>query len=120
VLVEIDPSMMAPPTGPLKKRWYREGEKKLDLFIWLNDAEEIVRSQLFFQDEVLDWNRENGIKTGILESIDGGFSNLSSSTFSYHDAANQDQILEMTQVLKDSEREDLPIIDKVLQLFKIS
>ena len=44
-------------------RWYHS-DPDTDLFIWMDDAKNIIKQQLVFRGQVVEWNCLDGMKTG--------------------------------------------------------
>ncbi len=93
-------------------RWFHSS-KDADLFIWLDNHQNIIKQQLTFFGQVVEWNVIEGVKTGLIVE-DETPSNIKSSEIVQFDQTPQKAPLEQARALlkfigslKDDERNSL-------------
>lgn len=55
-------------------RWYNstiECESGCDLMVWLDSENELIRFQFNISGQIVDWNRANGFRSGLIVEIEG-------------------------------------------------
>jgi hypothetical protein len=50
-------------------RWYHS-PRDCDLMVWLDSENELIRFQFNISGQVVDWNRANGFRTGVIVEIE--------------------------------------------------
>jgi len=104
---EINPVFMKETDN--NKSWFRDAENDCELFVWKNSAQKIVRFQLWHEDFLIEWNVENGFKSGRLDPEVGSFRNYQSPSYRYHHQFATKLIPEMEKMLfPDDATEPLP------------
>jgi len=63
---EIDNSLIQQEDPNLHAHWFRDSRRDRDLFVWKDDNRKIVRVQLSYNDIIVEWDKENGVRTGRL------------------------------------------------------
>lgn len=56
----------------ITSRWFRSG-RDVDLFIWLDAQKKVIKQQMSFCGQIVEWNILDGLKTGVVieeESLD--------------------------------------------------
>jgi hypothetical protein len=91
-------------------RWFHSS-KDADLFIWLDSRQNVIKQQLTFFGQVVEWNVIEGVKTGLIVE-DETPSNIKSSEIVHFDLTPQKAPLEQAKALlgfisalKDDERQ---------------
>jgi hypothetical protein len=65
-LREVSADVLPPSTDPnVISRWFHS-EKECDLFIWTDREANILKQQLSFFGQVVEWNIVEGLKTGLV------------------------------------------------------
>ena len=102
------------------KLWYRDAGQECDLFIWLNAAEEVTHFQLWQQNNLLEWDRQKGFKSGTLDEERGSFKNYQSPSYHYHRSFNNELALKMVGLLSNSlaEKEERNFLVKIIETLK--
>lgn len=62
-LKEVSVDVIHAPRQDITSRWFHSN-KDADLFIWLDSQQNIVKQQLSYYGQVVEWNVVEGIKTG--------------------------------------------------------
>lgn len=93
-------------------RWFHSS-KDADLFIWLDNRQNIIKQQLTFFGQVVEWNVIEGVKTGMVVE-DETPSKVKASEIVHFDLTPQKAPLEQAKALlgfmsalKDDERQSL-------------
>jgi hypothetical protein len=120
MFLEIDPKLMKTHEGSQKKRWFRDSEDGCDLFVWEDDQGEIKCFQFWYQDALVEWDRESGIKTGSIDNKSGAFVNLQSDIYQIDEDINL-EILDAVKDILNKKSEDNNILVSIKEtLYKIS
>lgn len=64
-LREVSSHLMKNDNSKLVGRWF-QGKNDIDLFIWVDEKKQIVKQQLTFFGQVVEWNAIEGNKTGVV------------------------------------------------------
>lgn len=64
-LKEVATDVLEGNRHSLITRWFHSA-KDVDLFIWVDDRQRIVKQQLSFFGQVVEWNVVEGLKTGLI------------------------------------------------------
>ena len=84
MFIEIDPKYIKNDDEHLNKRWFRDAKSGCDLLVWQNENGEIVKSQFWKDEALIEWNQGKGLKTGKIDPATGGFKNYQASFYRYH------------------------------------
>lgn len=66
-LHEINPRLVQQRDPNKTMRWF-QGSPGCDLFTWTNDADQLVKAQLFFSWKAVEWSVDTGLRTGQVQS----------------------------------------------------
>ncbi len=104
------------------KSWYRDVENECDLFIWLNTSDNLKHFQLWYKNNLLEWDRQKGLKSGSLDEETGSFKNYQSPSYHYHRSFNNELALKMIGFLGDSleANEERNILTKIIEMLRKS
>jgi hypothetical protein len=64
-LKEVSSDLLRVESRDLVGRWFHAAEE-VDLFIWTDEKKKIVKQQLTFLGQVVEWNVVEGTKTGVI------------------------------------------------------
>jgi hypothetical protein len=94
-------------------RWFHSN-KDADLYIWLDKGENILKQQLSFYGQIVEWNLIEGVKTGLIIEDENRNSGVSPSEVVQFDSRPQrpplEQAVELLKhmtALKEDERREL-------------
>lgn len=62
---EISSDFLQVEAENVVSRWFR-GHSNVDFFLWSDSGGNIIKQQLVFMDQVIEWNVAEGLKTGAL------------------------------------------------------
>ncbi len=85
------------------KSWYRDGDNECDLFLWQDETGRLKRFQFWRQNKLLEWDEQNGYKSGNLEIEHGSFKNYQSPSYYYHTEYNKSFAVEMMEFLEEQQ-----------------
>lgn len=103
-LEEISVELIKTESQKITSRWFHSN-KDVDLFVWMDESKNVLKQQLTFHGQVLEWNLVEGLKTGVImeeESADRR-SRLGSELIRYDEPlqrATQLQGLELLQFVE--------------------
>jgi len=87
---EINPDLIKQPAASSRKRWFRDAEIDCDLFLWQDEGGKLRRFQFWYQDALVEWNQDTGVRTGHVDAINGSFVHYQSKLFRLHHNMDQD------------------------------
>lgn len=64
-LKEVSSDLLRVESRDLVARWFH-GPAEIDLFLWTDESKKIVKQQLTFYGQVVEWNVTEGTKTGAI------------------------------------------------------
>lgn len=76
----------------IESRWYH-GSKDVDLFIWKDSNKKIIRQQMTFYGQLVEWSAHEGLRTGYIIE-DETSQMMSGSPLIHYDPAPQRQTLD--------------------------
>lgn len=109
---EVSVDVIRTESQDIVNRWYHSA-KDADLFVWMDSQQNIIKQQLSFYGQVIEWNVIEGVRTGcVLETEDPVFADKRrrSDIIQFDQkpqASSLSQALELLRnitVLKDDER----------------
>ncbi len=68
-LKEVAVDLIQTSSDDVVSRWYHS-EQSADLFTWVDKGENVIKQQLSFHGQVVEWNCLEGIKTGLIIEAD--------------------------------------------------
>jgi hypothetical protein len=98
---EINPDLIKQSADTSKKRWFRDAESECDLFLWQDQEGKLKRFQFWYQEAVVEWDRDTGIRTGHMDNLSGSFVHYQSRLFRLHRNLDQDIIQGVKELLQD-------------------
>ncbi|MCC6276418.1 MAG: hypothetical protein IT289_00730 [Oligoflexia bacterium] len=72
-LKEVSVDFIETEKAELMSRWFH-GEPGTDLYAWLDNRQNVIKQQLSFVGQVVEWNCLDGLKTGVVIESDLGVS----------------------------------------------
>ena len=120
MFLEIDPKLIKTHEGSQKKRWFRDSMDGCDLFIWENDQGQIKCFQFWYQDALVEWDSEKGIKTGSIDNKSGAFVNLQSDLYQIDENINLEILNAVKDILNKKSGDNNILISIKETLYKIS
>lgn len=79
---KIDPELLKDQEK--NKTWYRDAENNCDLFVWEDSGLTITKFQLWYEDFLLEWDRNSGLRSGRLDPEVGSFRSYQSPSYKYY------------------------------------
>lgn len=64
-LKEVSSDLLRVESRDIVGRWFHSPDE-IDLFIWIDESKTIVKQQLTFYGQVVEWNAIEGTKTGVI------------------------------------------------------
>ncbi len=64
-LREIDVSLIQTENEKVLSRWFH-GPDEADLFIWTDERNNVIKQQVTFCGQIVEWNVLDGIRTGVV------------------------------------------------------
>jgi hypothetical protein len=64
-LKEVSSDLLRVESQDIVGRWFHSPDE-IDLFIWVDETKTIVKQQLTFYGQVVEWNAVDGTKTGVI------------------------------------------------------
>jgi hypothetical protein len=114
---EIDPELIK-QSGPYsRKRWFRDAEAECDLFLWQDERNKLVRFQFRYQNALIEWDHQKGIRTGHIDVLSGSFVHYQSKLFRLHQNLDAEIIQGVQHLLNDQNdnlQDEMNSIRKVL------
>lgn len=112
-LKEVATDLMATPHKEIISRWFHSA-KDADLFIWMDINHNVIKQQLSFYGQVVEWNVVEGVKTGLIIEDESRVEGVNSSDVVRFDLKPQkapvEQALDLLNhitALKEEERQAL-------------
>lgn len=111
-LKEVATDLLSTTHQEVVSRWFHS-TKDADLYIWLDKSQNILKQQLSFYGQVVEWNIIEGVKTGLIIEDENRGSGMRASEIVQFDSHPQkpplDQAIEllthMTALNEDERRE---------------
>lgn len=100
MFVEIDKELLKQTDTNLEKRWFRDVDRECDLFTWQNEENKVVRFQFWMDESLLEWNTENGFKTGKLDQNTGAFRSYQAPLYRYHSNSDNEILNTVSHLIK--------------------
>ncbi len=85
------------------KSWYRDADNECDLFLWQDETGNLKRFQLWQKNRLLEWDEQNGYKSGNLDTEEGSFKSYQSPSYHYHPKFNIGFAIEMMEFFKEQQ-----------------
>lgn len=82
MFMQIDQNILKHPEQ--NNFWYRDAENGCDLFLWLDQHDQIQHFQLWHEEYLVEWDFRQGLKSGQLDPNEGSFHNLQARSYHYH------------------------------------
>ena len=120
MFLEIDPKLIKTYQDSQKRRWFRDSEDGCDLFIWEDDKGQIKCFQFWYQDALVEWDRESGVKTGSIDDKSGAFVNIQSDIYQMDQNINKEILHAVKDILNKKSGDDNILISIKDTLHKIS
>lgn len=54
----------------IKSRWFHSGQD-VDLFVWTDSKDQVIKQQMSFCGQIVEWNILDGLKTGVIVEQEG-------------------------------------------------
>lgn len=105
----------------IMSRWFQSGSD-VDLFIWMDDQKRVIKQQMSFCGQIIEWNIVDGLKTGVIveqetSETDKAGDPISSEVIRF-DSGPQAQAIRMAlEVLQNFDPEDAIERDGLLTNF---
>lgn len=99
--------MLRVESRDLVGRWFHSAEE-IDLFLWVDEKKKIVKQQLTFYGQVVEWNIVEGTKTGVIiedesHPMAGGQPMKAAETIHFDDQAHPQPIGLAMDVIRHAE-----------------
>jgi hypothetical protein len=125
-LKEVAVDLIHTTSEEVISRWYHSN-MSVDLFTWVDRAENVIKQQLSFHGQVVEWNCLEGIKTGVVIESDVGIDenfqkkegdeNLSSETIKFDDQPQNQSVVIALDILSYTVVEEV-ILNQLISNFK--
>ena len=106
------------------KTWYRDADNDCDLFVWENSGETITKFQLWYENFLLEWDIQSGLRSGRLDPEVGSFRSYQSPSYKYYQEFLFKPLNKILHFLQDTiitdrgESQNLEVINFVIQIVK--
>jgi hypothetical protein len=98
---EINPDLIKQSSYNSRKRWFRDAETECDLFLWQDEDRKLKRFQFWYQDALVEWDRDTGIRTGHVDAVSGSFVHYQSRLFRLHRNLDQEIISGVKELMQN-------------------
>jgi hypothetical protein len=112
-LKEVNVDIVRDNQHSVTSRWFHSA-KDADLFIWLDSKQNIIKQQLSYYGQVVEWNVVEGLKTGHIIEDEGRVEHMGASEIVHFDQQPQNtsvdqarSLLNHMTALKEQERQIL-------------
>ncbi|PCI28399.1 hypothetical protein COB52_03715 [Candidatus Kaiserbacteria bacterium] len=102
-LQEIAADVIEADSESLVSRWFHSS-KEVDVFFWLDKRNNVIKQQLNFCGQIVEWNILDGIKTGLKIETEGETNNSEEETFVYDSKPMKISIAQAISLLKHAHR----------------
>ena len=113
MFLEIDQSLLKPARDGSKKRWFRDTPEECDLFVWEDEEGNVRRFQFWYQDALIKWDLERGIRTGRIDAKSGAFVNYQSDLYRLHSDIDDDLLDTVHLMLQEGQKNEVPVLEFV-------
>lgn len=112
-LKEVSKDIIKTESQEVKSRWYHSSQD-IDLFIWQDEQDNVIKQQLSFHGQIVEWNLIEGVRTGFIfeDETDQSISQKTAAELVRYDEELQKstlgqalQLIDCVEVLSRSERE---------------
>ena len=93
-LKEVDVRFLPNEKINLTSRWFH-GPQDADIFIWTDEKDRVVKQQIGFCGQVVEWNVVEGLRTGLIVEKEAGSHNLPASEIIQYDNSAQKPAIQM-------------------------
>ena len=102
----------------VESRWFHS-QFETDLFIWSDQKGVIIKQQLSFYGQVVEWNAFEGTRTGVILEDEVGASGIKPSEVVQFDASASDTTINMAiEIISNITKIKEPLKDKIITNFK--
>ena len=118
---EIDPELIKQEDEEQTKRWFRDSDAECDLLVWQDMKGIINRIQFWYYDALLQWDAQQGVKTGFVNRSSGAFMHYHSDLYRFHEKFDEEVIATIKYIIDRKLSEDNQLLIDVKNiLFQIS
>jgi hypothetical protein len=91
-LREVDVSLIQTEDERVVSRWFH-GAHDADLFIWADERNNVIKQQVAFCGQIVEWNVLDGIRTGVVVEQEFSEGQMNSSETIYFDSKPQESAI---------------------------
>ena len=113
---EIDPDLLKQTDAELNKRWFRDAESECDLLVWEGSEGNLNRFQFWYQDALLEWHTEQGVKTGHVDRSSGAFTHYQSELYRLHHGLDKEILAYVTSIIGKKTNQEENIFIKIFEI----
>ena len=118
---EIDLELIKQEDEGQTKRWFRDSDAECDLLVWEDLKGIINRIQFWYYDALLQWDAQQGVKTGMVNRSSGAFMHYHSDLYRFHEKFDEEVIATIKHIIDRKMSEDNQLLIDVKNiLFQIS
>jgi hypothetical protein len=96
---EIDPELIKQEDEQQTKRWFRDSDAECDMLVWLDMTGAISRIQFWYYDALLQWDAQQGVKTGLVNRSSGAFMHYHSDLYRLHEKFDEEIISTIKRII---------------------
>lgn len=115
-LKEVAVDLIQTNSEDIISKWYHS-QLNVDLFTWVDKAENVIKQQLSFNGQVVEWNCLEGIKTGMVIETDVEGSQEVSESIKFDQLPHDASVKVALEILNYFEAEKL-LYDQLVSNFK--
>ncbi|MBK9294148.1 MAG: hypothetical protein IPM57_06835 [Oligoflexia bacterium] len=115
-LKEVAVDLIQTSSEKIVSKWYHS-QLNVDLFTWVDRGENVIKQQLSFNGQVIEWNCLEGIKTGVVIEADIEGSKETSESIQFDTAPHESAVKLAIEILVYFET-DKKLYDQLLSNFK--
>ena len=121
MFIEIDSDLIKQDDEQHQKRWFRDSEAECDLLVWHDAQGDINRIQFWYYDALLQWDANQGVKTGMVNRSSGSFEHYHSELYRLHEEFDEEIISTIKSIIiRELNADNQLLIDVKNILYNIS
>ena len=110
---EINQDLLKPPADFHRKYWFRENELPCDIFIWVDENEDIRQIQVWQGESLVEWRIDCGVRTGLLENEAGAFIHYQTELYRFHHQPDVSILHKVKHVFREHILPDQQLLKKM-------